>query len=318
MNLYWHYRAHPNGHELAHGALFSTAGRPYRVSEEVTRASEDFEKCAAFLERSKIKSRIALHYSSTAETIFDYAPMLKNFHYRTELLRRFYSAFKHYNVDIIDPSHSLDGYEVLFSPFLLHIDEAAKQSICAWVEQGGTWIVGPMSDMMTADGSKYSEAPFSFLEDYAGVYTRYQKPIANDVFRGKWADGGETMKLYDYYDAYRPVDSRALISYDGGEFDGYAVATEKKIGRGRVILLGSVLPHGELRRLAGIAPIAEASENVRLVERSGDENGLIALEVAAENGFLVLDGAYTDLISGQRLEGRVEMQPHRVLVLRKA
>lgn len=55
-NLYWLFRTPQNGHELAHGALFSTAGRPYRVSEEVRQASEDLSKCSTFLTESRIVS----------------------------------------------------------------------------------------------------------------------------------------------------------------------------------------------------------------------------------------------------------------------
>ena len=317
MNLYWHFRAHPNGHELAHGAVFSTAGRPYRVSEEILRASEDFAQCAAFLENSRIESKIAMHYSSAVETIYDYAPMLKKFHYRTELTARFHGAFKHHNIDVIDPAHSLEGYRVLFSPFLAHIDAEARARIETWVENGGTWIVGPMSDIMTDCGSKYTEAPFSFLEDYAGVYTKYQKPIANDVFKAVWKDG-EAVEIFDYYDAYEPTDSESLIAYDGGEFGGYSVATEKKVGKGKVILLGSVLSHEGLRKLAGVKPIAEASDNLRLVERSGEETGIIVLEVKNQEGYAVLpEGEYLELLTGKKQSGRITVAPHQVLVLKR-
>ena len=48
MNLYWLFRAHPNGHEMGHGALYSSAGRQYRVSEEVKHVAQDFAKCEKF------------------------------------------------------------------------------------------------------------------------------------------------------------------------------------------------------------------------------------------------------------------------------
>lgn len=316
MNLYWLYRAHPNGHELAHGALLNTAGRPYRVSEEVTRAAKDFEKCEYVLENTKIKSSIAIHYSSLSEVTFQFAPIIKGLNYKYEMITRFHHAFKHYNVDVIDVEHGLDGYKVLLSPFVAHIDENTEKKIKAWVYAGGMWIVGPMSDIMTECGSKYTDAPFSFLEEYAGVYTQYQKPIPNEVFKAKWKNG-ETVEINDYYDAFVPTDSQSLIEYDGDEFGGYSVVTEKKIGNGRVIMLGSVPSHATLRKLTGLSAIAEASDNIRLVSREGVKEVIIALEQKNQEGYLVLDGKYFELLHGKSVEGRITVKAHEVLVLEK-
>ena len=316
MNLYWLYRAHPNGHELAHGALLSTAGRPYRVSEEVTRASEEMQKCSAFLQNTRIRSEIAIHYSSLAERIYQFSPMLKGFNYRVKLVERFHGAFKHYNVDLIETDHPLDGYHVLFSPFLAHIDSETEQRIKEWVAAGGTWIVGPMSDIMTSCGSKYTQAPFSFLEEYAGIYTRYQKPVSNDAFKALWKSGEEET-VSDYYDAFEPTEGIPLITYRGDEFDGYAAVTERRVGQGRVIVLGSVISFDGLRRLTGLSPIAKASDNVRLVERSGVENGLIAVEQKHQEGYLILEGKYLDLVHDRTVSGKLTLAPYEVLVLKK-
>ena len=232
------------------------------------------------------------------------------------MITRFHHAFKHYNVDVIDVEHSLDGYKVLLSPFVAHIDANTEKKIKAWVYAGGTWIVGPMSDIMTECGSKYTDAPFSFLEEYAGVYTQYQKPIPNEVFKAKWKNG-ETVEINDYYDAFVPTDSQSLIEYDGDEFGGYSVVTEKKVGNGRVIMLGSVPSHATLRKLTGLSAIAEASDNIRLVSREGVKEVIIALEQKNQEGYLVLDGKYFELLHGKSVEGRITVKAHEVLVLEK-
>lgn len=320
MNLYWLFRTHPNGHELAHGALYSSAGRQYHVSEEVKRASEDFVKCKAFLTETKIKSKIALHYSSTAMNCFEAAPLIKNFDYRATLVKNYYSAFRHYNIDVIDTPHSLKGYEAVISPFLAYIDEDLKNRVVEWVKAGGTWIVGPMSDIMDRNVSKYTTAPYSFLEEFAGVYTKYQKPVANDVFKARWRDG-EECKISLCYDAYEFDENDpnilSLARYEGDEFDGLSVVTQRKVGKGRVILVGSVLAPGDILRLVNRAPIAEASENVILTERTGRQNGIIAVETENRKGYIVLDGEYTELLTGKKLKGKMEITPYQTLVMRK-
>lgn len=315
MNMYWLFRAHPNGHELAHGALFSTAGREYRVSEEVKKVSDDLAKIRGVVENSKINSKIALHYSSAAMNSFSVAPILKDFDYRSAIIRKFYSALNGYNVDVIDTPHSLDGYEVLVSPFLSVVDGDLKSRVEKWVESGGTWIVGPMSDIMDENISKYTDSPYGFLERLAGVYTKYQKPVDNEAFKAEWTDGTEC-KISGCFDAYElNVGTECLAKYDGDEFGGLAAVTRRKVGKGYVILLGSVISPADLRRLIELKPIFEASGNINLTER---DNGVIfAVETQNKQGYIELDGEYAELLGGEALSGTVRIKPYEVLALKK-
>lgn len=313
-NLYWLFRTPQNGHELAHGALFSTAGRPYRVSEEVRQASRDLARCDAFLSGSRVAARIAIHFSSVAENNFLSAPLLKDFHYKETLMERFHAPLRHYNVDLIDTPHPLDGYRVVFSPFLATIDEELQEKAEAFVRAGGTWIVGPMSGILTEDTGKYADSPCPFVERLAGVYVRYQKPIANSVWRAAWQDGSP-LGVSTCYDALEATDSTPLATYCGDEFDGFAAVIERRLGAGRVILLGTLPDASAIRRLTGLPPIAEASENVDLTERSGARAGLIAIETENRPGTLTLPGRYHELIGDRRLSGTVSVRPYEVLVL---
>ncbi|MCH5157421.1 MAG: beta-galactosidase [Clostridiales bacterium] len=316
MNMYWLFRAHRNGHELAHGALYSTVGRPYRVSEEVARAAREIEKCKDILVSSSVHSQIALHYSSTAANTFAAAPIVKNLNYTATVRDKFYNALRHYNVDVIDTEHSLDKYKVVISPFLCHARENnLYERMVEFVQNGGTWIVGPMTDIVDTNVTKYVDAPYSFLEQLVGVYTKYQKPIDNDVFRAQWTDStpcGVSM-CFDAYEVN--ADTESLAKYVGDEFDGLTVIARKNIGAGKVILLGSVPTHEDIRRLVGIKPILVASDNVKLVKR--DNSVILAVELEHSAGYIELDGKYIDRISNTTLSGKVTVAPYSVLVLEK-
>ena len=317
MNLYWLFRTHPAGHELAHGALFSSCGRRYHMADEARQASEAIGKCREFLEGSRVTSEIAIHYSGIAEHNFLSAPLLKDFSYRREMIRSIYMAFPHYNTDVIDLPHGLDGYRVLISPFLSHIDAQTGERIRQFVRGGGVWIVGPMSDIMTDDTVKYTAAPFSFLEEFAGSMAEDEYPIDNDVFTAEWKDG-TPLPISRCYDALKPMPGTvSLADYRQGMFAGASVITERRVGAGRVILLGSLVSHDALRRLVGMAPTADASPNVRLVRRTGAKNGMIALELEHKEGYVVLEREYRELISGRVLSGRVAVNPYEVLVLQE-
>lgn len=315
MNMYWLFRTHPNGHELGHGALYSAAGRPYRVTEEVGKAVKDINSCRDLLESGKIKSKIALHYSSEAMNLFNVAPLVKEFKYRDELLNKFYAAFRHHNVDVIDVSHDLSSYSVVVSPFLAYISEELKNRITKWVEGGGTWIVGPLSDVLNGDVTKYTDSPYGFLEDFVGVYTKYQKPVDNDVFTAKWSDGKQC-KISVNFDAYECLGgTESLATYTCKEFNGLTVVASRKVGKGKVVLLGSVIDRNDLLKLVGVAPIAKASLNVVLTER--DNSVVTVVETENRQGYVSLDGDYIDRITNKILCGKVEIAPYEVLVLSK-
>ena len=318
MNLYWLLRTHPDGHEMAHGALYSPAGRAYKVTEEVRRAAADLKKCEGFLKNTCIRSEIALHYSSTALNCFESAPLVKGFGYRSVLLTKYYAAFRHHNVDVIDTQHDLSGYKVLLSPFLAAADEnGLYERVTKWVESGGTWIVGPMSDIMDGNVRRYTDSVFGFLEEFAGVYVKYQRPIHSDVFRAKWEQDG-ACGVSMWYDALECREgTKSLAHYTAGEFAPFSAVCERQVGKGKVIVAGSVLSHADILRLVGIPPVAEAGENVTLTGRTGKEEGIIASETAGVSGRLCLEGGYRELLTGRLLGGSVELSPYEVLVLKK-
>ena len=316
VNMYWLFRAHRNGHELAHGSLYSTSGRLYRVSEEVKRAAKEIESCKDVLFGS-FHSDVALHFSSTAANTFAAAPMVKGFDYTAAVRDKFYTALRHYNVDVIDTAHALDGYKAVISPFLCHARENGfYERVTEFVKKGGTWIVGPMSDVVDDNVTKYVDAPHSFLEELTGVYVKYQKPIDNDVFRAKWNDGSPC-GVSTCFDAYEVKDgTKSLAKYSGDEFDGLTVIAQKDVGKGKVILLGSVPTHQDVRRLLNLKPILEASDNVTLSVR-GDNAAIIAVELENATGYVQLDGKYKEKISNTVLSGKITVAPYSVLVLEK-
>ena len=110
---------------------------------------------------------------------------------------------------------------------------------------------------------------------------------------------------------------------------GLAAVVEKTIGKGKIILLGTVLEEGLLKRLTGTDrsgqfPAVEtekeitASGNVLAVPRV-DENGIpagvILAEYSGERGSVVLAREAEELRSGEKFSGRIELAPYTVMVL---
>ncbi|MBO5374432.1 MAG: beta-galactosidase, partial [Clostridia bacterium] len=151
MNLYWLFRTHPNGHELGHGAFLNSSGRPNNVAKSVKMITDTLTRGEDFLSSTKVKSKIALTYSGEAFNMFLSAPIVADFDHDVDIkfIDLFHKAFRHYNIDVIEMDRALDEYEVIMSPFLACTSfDGFKERIVEWINNGGTWIVGPLSDIM--------------------------------------------------------------------------------------------------------------------------------------------------------------------------
>ena len=109
----------------------------------------------------------------------------------------------------------------------------------------------------------------------------------------------------------------ALAVYTNGEFAGMPVITENKVGKGKVILLGSLPDCATLQALTQRFALLPASDNLVLTERTGEQNAIIAVETQGKEGVLITDGKRKDVLSGRTLDGSVSVRPYEVLVLVK-
>ena len=70
-------------------------------------------------------------------------------------------------------------------------------------------------------------------------------------------------------------------------------------------------------KLVDKAPTLEASENIDITERFGEENGIIAIEIEGKDGYIVLDKEYYDVLNDVTVSGKIEMKPYSAYILRK-
>jgi beta-galactosidase len=325
-NLYWLWRVHWSGQELMHGSVISSCGRPLHIINEVREIAEGFDKAGAFLRETRpANTGLALHFSGYAWWLFEHQPMVNGFNYGEKLLKAFYHPLiqSQLRPDVIDPAASLEPYKVLCSPFLPALDESGlRERLEAWIEDGGIWLVGPLSDNRTLHATKYTHAPFGSLEEWTSAFCKYQIPGDPRDFDIQWKDGRKGQGSI-WYDGFEFHGGETLASYEEGPLKGLAAVARFRMGKGWIYLLGTMPQPSDLQRLlldisaeAGIAPVGKASENLLLVPREGDSGtGMVLVELENRPAFLELSKEMEDLLSGRRYKGRVEIAPYTVMVL---
>lgn len=329
MVLYWLFRSHKGGHEMGHGSVIDAWGRDMHTSDEVRGISKDLDLLSPMINGTKVKkSGIAIVHGHRAYEMSRYAGMttmgVDEMPYQQDLERTTYFPLldKHYRPDMISMYHDLDPYKIVVSYRTYTLEEGDfLEKIMPWVENGGTWIVGPLTDVFTKDCSKYRHAPFGHLESWARITRKFYMPAPNDW---EWAntkrpctsitlnDGTELKTRRLIYDAFVPSeDVKVLGTYDAGGdeyLEGYAAITETKVGKGRIIMMGASLDYeawqtfmGNIAKEHGIFPITSGDTNVSCSLLEGDYGTVFcAIESVEREAHITVPFASTDILTGKR------------------
>lgn len=326
-NLYWLWRQHWAGQELMHGAVVSSAGRPLHVFPEVQEIAAGLATSSEFLRGTRpVQAHLALLYSQRVARVQTFQPIMPGLSYQSKVQESIYRPMLQAQLrpDIISPEADLSEYRVIVAPLLLSLDEADLRSrLREWVEAGGILVIGPMSDIRDGQGAKFTHAPLGSLEEWTGVYCRHTVPGVPKDLKLRWDDGHESAGSL-WFDAFEPNEAQVLATYLDWPNEGLAAVTSSSLGNGKIVLLGTLPPPEDLQSLlrrvcdeAGTPPVIEASANLIVVPRVGAAGwGIVAVEVDNEPATLNLPGPMDDLITGQTLQGRLELPPYSVLVLR--
>lgn len=334
-NMYWLWRQHWAGHELMHGAVLYPSGRPMHIFREVQELAAEYECCGEFLRSTRISTDTAMMVSSLndylmkqQEVVWEEGSHAWETAY-TKRLYRFYGPMAEAGIraDVIPPSKELSRYKLLFTPFMLTMEDGdVQQRIEEWVRSGGIWVAGPMTDIRNAIGAHYIDRETGVLEALTGATVAYQVPDTYDHIRCKWADGSDLstdtwLQLFDV-----PEDAQVLATVDGGysSLEGKALIFTTKLGKGKIITLGTLPKPADLQKL--LRYILRQSDTrafavtgkIAAAHRAGEGiRGITATEYGGEAGTLKLDKKYFDHLSGRYFEKEVRFDPYQTVVLQE-
>lgn len=355
-NMYWLFRTHHAGHELMHGALFDTCGKPAHTLGEVDRVGEGFDAAADILQKTKPVTKAAIVYSPLAGTMSSAQPIVEGFNYMDEIIHTFHHGCMDagLDTDVIDPAAiSRDGagvtskYKVIITPMLMSLEEAdAGKRLEEFVKNGGIWICAPFTDIRDMAGGKFMDRHFGMLEKFAGVNWLYGIPdtenrlgLVKTGASGK--EDGTDLKDRWWVDVF---DEEGLTAADGAEVfarvkSGYStlvgkpVSFAKKIGKGTVIVLGTFPDRKEFCAVAakaaddaGIGRVRTEAGSVVVSRGYTDDAGnaggdaapaaFTAVETHDRKDILHIGRPVTDLLTGEKFDGDVPMEPYAVRVLK--
>lgn len=325
-NGYWLWRQHRAGHEQMHGYVVDSHGRKPWYWHEVTKVADGLKANTRLLAGTKLdNSGFAIHYTNLAYNNFRALPMVPGPHMQERMVKEVYLPLTgaQFRPDIIDSEADLSRYKMIYTPYMQWLDEDGLTArLKAWIEAGGTWIAGAMCDIRDQHLSKFPDSPFSVLEQWGGVYCEQQIQAEGQPITIKLANG-HTGTGHVWCNAFSLHGADALAHYTEYPAEGLAAVTLKTMGKGRIVILGCmpdpislVAIMRVLGESIGVKPVAKASANVLVIPRSGSAGSAWGvMEIEAKLGELTLPHPMTDVLTGTRYEGIIELAPYQVLLL---
>lgn len=328
-NLYWLWRTHWAGHELMHGAVLDSSGRFTHTKNELIKLSKDIKKAEDFLLNTKVESNVALTFQSKNWNILLSQDINATLSKNADDIYNIYGLMLKEGVhpDVIDLCADIDKYKVIFSPLAYTLEEGNfEEKITKWVNDGGTWVVGPLSDIRNNLGAKYKNSPYGFLEKLTGAYQLYITPTDKDSFECV-NELGEVVKCSRSYEIFEDMGENNLITIKKGHsaMVNKPCALEINVGKGKVIILGTFPDEKETRRIISKAVEGNGGDkfditgSIVVVRREGEKhNGLMIADLMGEGGTFRFDGKMKDILTDKIYDGVIELEPYCSAVLVKA
>ena len=323
--MYWLWRQHWAGHELMHGSVLSPEGRPTHTFGEVKRTAAEFAAASGFISSTKVQTDVALHFTGSSWRLFEKQPFVDGNSYLENVLSAHRSLARNgARPDVLDAGHALAGYRLLVSPCVMTLEDAGlAERIRSFVENGGVWVAGPMTDVRNAIGAHYTDRAMGMLEDWLGVRLDCGVPTDGTVLKTAWTDG-TPLTAQKWAELYTLNGGETLAAVTGGHsaLTGKTVISRHKVGRGEVILCGALLAPEDLDRLLKLALEDAQAKTFRFTgaltvcPREGEmQKGFVLCETGFAPAVFEAGTPLTDLLTGETFRGPVPVEPYGVRVL---
>ncbi len=312
--MYWHGILDYSGRE----------NRRYREVKEVYKKLANMQEIAGATYQAEVA--VIRDYDNDWDSRFDvWHKRLENMSGTAlfETLQKTHTPFDYYRLYDDSDASDLFKYNVVFYPHPEIMTEARSEILKAYVENGGTLIIGcrggqkditgkctkallpgPLKPLTGADVTEYSYvAPDEGTVTVTWDGLRFDAPVFNETLEAE--EGAEVSATYDN-------------SYYAGE----GALVKKSVGAGTVYYFGAAFNESTVRAFlektgaeAPLSAVIEAPECVELAVREKDgKEYLFVLNFAAEEKDIVLKAPAKDLLSGETENGTVTLPAYGVRV----
>ncbi len=332
--LFFQMRQSIAGQEKFHGAIISHAGHENtRVFRECETLGHELEQIGdAFLTaRTPAKAAILFDWNNWWALELASGPSKDMDYLKT--ISRYYHAFyrKNISVDIVNPSVSFDGYDLIVAPMLYMTKEGVAERLTEFVRQGKTLVTTVMSGLVDEnDRCIFGEYPGK-LKEVLGIWVEEVDALRPYESNRMQMNGVMPLPKASYScgflcDLLHTRQAEALAVYESDFYAGMPCVTRNQFEKGTAYYIGTD-PDDEFLadffdqvcKDCGIEPVYEAEEAVEVTRRVNEkETTIFVLNHNHQPSWVDFgEDILTNLVTKETKTGRCEIAGHDVWVLKK-
>jgi beta-galactosidase len=274
-------------------------GRRYR---ELGRLAEELRRLDV-LEGAEPEAHVALLYDYDSRFALQVQPTNAALGH-DEAVYRWYAALRRLGLgtDVVPTRSDLSPYRVVVVPSMPVVDELVAAELTAYVESGGTLVVGPRAGVRDRSGAVPERRPPAGLDRLLGIEVTDIASSRESVDVQGLVSGTFT----GWFEELAILEGTPLASYVTGDFARAAAISERQHGSGTAAYVGGVgeddLLESLFRTLCGRldVPLFELPQDVELIplRSRGDRLFFVLNHGDQEQRIALSDGNWRDLIGG--------------------
>lgn len=328
---YFRWRTCALGTEMYWHGLLNYDNRDNRRLAELKRTYDDLEKIQGAA-GAKVTAKVAVlcDYDNEWDGMEDkwHGPLRwQSMDGWFKALQRAHIPFDFVNIDDEGTSAQLSTYDFVVYPHPTIITEPRTAQLKAYVENGGTLILGCRSGYKDINGQCPMMPMPGLLTDLTGCTVEDFTFIgpADKAEYMLW--NGKRVPAPTFNDVLQPASQSCEVRavYEGNYYSGAPALTENRVGDGTVYTYGAVFGEETVRafieNLDISSPVAkrlELPEEVEMSIREAEDGTqyIFLLNYSEKPQEIAANASMEDLLSGEAICGGHTMKPYDVLVLK--
>lgn len=308
--MFFQWRQSFAGSEKFHSAMVPHGGRDTRVWREVVGLGSALQKLAPVRgSRVESKAAIVFDYEAWWASEIDSKPS-RDVKY-LDLMRAFHRSLflRGIPTDIVHPSSSLEGYDLVLVCTLYAVSDADAANIAAAAQSGATVLVSYFSGIVDEnDHVRLGGYPGAF-RDLLGVRVEEFHPLLPGS-QLKLSDGGVSSV---WSEDLHLTGAEAVQTFTEFPLEGVPSLTRNSVGEGAAWYLATFPDAFGIEAIvdrllaeSGVEPLASADMGVELMRRRSDDGGSFLFAINHSRSSAAVRAAGIDLLTGERFSGKVE------------